>query len=192
MDADIKKLETGELLKRQKPRKYPKKAELPADARAVFRKFVVYAMGGKSSFLIRKKALPAVVELACSFMQWAVHVNSMFLSDVCEYIPWLCDAVLNDWQEVIVGIPVPVHLKELKKGCARLREHKGGHIKALKSESEFRKAWEALAETPDSPVPALPQDVDRLIEACGPTPHGQRMAAFLCAVFESRFSVTPW
>jgi hypothetical protein len=192
MDAEMKRMETGEMLKRLKKKKHPKRAVLPAASRTVFEEFVVHAMDGKKIILRNKKAKPAAVELACSFAKWAVNDKHFSVSHACDYIPFLYHAVLEDWPEVIVGIPDPRRLRDLKKGCKLLLGEKHDLIEALKFESNFIAVWKELEETADSPVPALPQDVKRLIEVCGPTPYGQRMAAFMCAVFESRFSVTQW
>jgi hypothetical protein len=193
MDAETKKtMETGKMINRLREKKKKETVVLPTEALAVFKEFVLHSMKGKQPLLLSKKGKLAAVELACSFMKWAVEGNRFSLSDVCDYIPCLYDAVLEERVEVTVGIPLKRRLDDLKKGCQLLLEDRCGLIKSLKSESVFNKAWKELEETPDAPVPALPQDVYRLIKACGPTPHGQRMAAFMSAVFESGFSMTHW
>jgi hypothetical protein len=105
MDAEIKKMETGGMLNRRKDRSKKERAVLPAAARTAFENFVAHATAGKASFLVNKKAKPAAIELACSFLKWAVQSNRFSLSGACDYIPCLYNAVLEDWQEVRVGIP---------------------------------------------------------------------------------------
>jgi hypothetical protein len=124
MDAEMKRMETDDMLDRLTKKKHQKRAVLSAAARAVFKEFVVHAMTGKELPLIKKKAKPAAIELACSFAKWAVDDKDFSLSHACEYIPFLYNAVLDDWPEVIVGVPAKGCLDDLKKGCELLLNEK--------------------------------------------------------------------
>jgi hypothetical protein len=98
MDADTRKrMETGEMLNRQRNPKPKRVGAACCGPKKVFGDSVRHAKNRRSSLLVAGKAKPAAIE-ACTFLKW-LSTTITFLSHACDYIPCLFGAGLKNGQK---------------------------------------------------------------------------------------------